>query len=66
MRRPVVMYTPATYLDAPAPGEHVDGAICCVACGVVQPVVDVRLIHSCVSPSCPAVTWVELAPCVVS
>lgn len=60
----VAIYFPAVFLDAPQPGEYVkrrgQTSISCNACGFVQPVGDLVLIHPCASEACAEVAWVEL------
>ncbi len=64
MTRTGALYFPAQFPDAMQPGEYVSTgyatSIACVACGVVQPLLRVDLIHVCTNPSCPAAYWVEL------
>ena len=60
------LFFPAVYPDAMQPGEYVSTgyatSIACPACGVVQPLLRIDLIHPCASESCPASYWVELVP----
>ena len=61
----VTIYFPAVFIDHPQAGEYVSTgyatAIACHACGVVQPLLRVDLIHPCANPACDVSCWIELA-----